>query len=528
MSANKSKGVSAAEWLGLFVLFLPGSFFFVVLGAALVRGVPPEPAGTSALARDVMNGIGLWPALLLSVGFAVVGIRSFLFGRGMDVLASVLGLAGCAAGLAILLGATSAGGGGALGSVIDGLLGETAGAPVGVALGAASLAASAWFAWIRDFDWFSAKTWNFRWVSAAPREECADAVTADEAQALLPTRQTYEPEIDGNEGVRQEPSSPYPTDVRLQGEVPAGAQAFGSDLGNDDGFERTSTSASEVAALQSGAEEDGSSPVDAPGEHLAAGEAEELEAGDHADARADAPSDEELSEGESGASRLLDPTPPLPSWERKGNAEDDELEGAADLDEDLDEPDELDDAAELDEEDAEEDELDEDDDSDELDDAAELDEEDAEEDELEEDDDSDELDDAAELDEDDTEGDEPAEADGEEESGEDCQRDLFGEPVTEPIEPAEPDPPAERELVLEPQPAPETGAELLMKAGCLFLERERVAVSMLQRGFDLSFDQSCKILDELQERGLIGPYMGGKSREILMNREEWLALADDS
>ncbi|MAF66922.1 MAG: hypothetical protein CMJ84_14865 [Planctomycetes bacterium] len=67
-----------------------------------------------------------------------------------------------------------------------------------------------------------------------------------------------------------------------------------------------------------------------------------------------------------------------------------------------------------------------------------------------------------------------------------------------------------------------------MKAGCLFLERERVAVSMLQRGFDLSFDQSCKILDELQERGLIGPYMGGKSREILMNREEWLALADDS
>ncbi|MDP6410905.1 MAG: DNA translocase FtsK [Planctomycetota bacterium] len=478
MSANKSKGVSAAEWLGLFVLFLPGSFFFVVLGAALVRGVPPEPAGTSALARDVMNGIGLWPALLLSVGFAVVGIRSFLFGRGMDVLASVLGLAGCAAGLAILLGATSAGGGGALGSVIDGLLGETAGAPVGVALGAASLAASAWFAWIRDFDWFSAKTWNFRWVSAAPREECADAVTADEAQALLPTRQTYEPEIDGNEGVRQEPSSPYPTDVRLQGEVPAGAQAFGSDLGNDDGFERTSTSASEVAALQSGAEEDGSSPVDAPGEHLAAGEAEELEAGDHADARADAPSDEELSEGESGASRLLDPTPPLPSWERKGNAEDDELEGAADLDEDLDEPDELDDAAELDE--------------------------------------------------DDTEGDEPAEADGEEESGEDCQRDLFGEPVTEPIEPAEPDPPAERELVLEPQPAPETGAELLMKAGCLFLERERVAVSMLQRGFDLSFDQSCKILDELQERGLIGPYMGGKSREILMNREEWLALADDS
>ncbi len=86
----------------------------------------------------------------------------------------------------------------------------------------------------------------------------------------------------------------------------------------------------------------------------------------------------------------------------------------------------------------------------------------------------------------------------------------------------------EREVVLEPQPAPELTGDLLMKAGCLFLERERVAVSMLQRGFDLTFDQSCHLLDELQERGLIGPYMGGKSREILMSRDEWLALADGS
>ncbi|MDE0892426.1 MAG: hypothetical protein OSB14_09595, partial [Planctomycetota bacterium] len=92
------------------------------------------------------------------------------------------------------------------------------------------------------------------------------------------------------------------------------------------------------------------------------------------------------------------------------------------------------------------------------------------------------------------------------------------------------------EVVLEPQAAPledeleveepaepaEADQTILMKAADLFLERERVAVSLLQRQFNMDFEECCVILDRLQEMGLIGPYLGGNRRDILLTRDEWL------
>jgi len=64
---------------------------------------------------------------------------------------------------------------------------------------------------------------------------------------------------------------------------------------------------------------------------------------------------------------------------------------------------------------------------------------------------------------------------------------------------------------------------LVHEAGLAILEQNRVAVSMLERRFGVDFDQACRILDHLQQAGLIGPYLGGRTREILLSREEWLA-----
>jgi len=61
------------------------------------------------------------------------------------------------------------------------------------------------------------------------------------------------------------------------------------------------------------------------------------------------------------------------------------------------------------------------------------------------------------------------------------------------------------------------------EAGCLVLDENRVAVSMIERRFEMEFDDACKVLDELQEQGLIGPYVGGRTRDILLTREEWMA-----
>lgn len=87
----------------------------------------------------------------------------------------------------------------------------------------------------------------------------------------------------------------------------------------------------------------------------------------------------------------------------------------------------------------------------------------------------------------------------------------------------------EPEVVLEPQAAAGDGArkvsaQMLTDAGNLFLQENRVAVSMLQKRFALDFGESCVILDELQELGLIGPFVDGAPRDILMSSEAWLEL----
>ena len=66
---------------------------------------------------------------------------------------------------------------------------------------------------------------------------------------------------------------------------------------------------------------------------------------------------------------------------------------------------------------------------------------------------------------------------------------------------------------------------LVYEAGCLFLDQQRVAVSMLQKTYGLDFAASTEILDKLQEAGLIGPYIGGKQRDILLTKEEWVERA---
>ncbi|MEY2745586.1 MAG: hypothetical protein RL112_628 [Planctomycetota bacterium] len=73
-----------------------------------------------------------------------------------------------------------------------------------------------------------------------------------------------------------------------------------------------------------------------------------------------------------------------------------------------------------------------------------------------------------------------------------------------------------KQLALDP-----SRKDLLDEVGCLFVERGRVAVSMLQKQYGMDFDEACVVLDDLQELGLIGPYLGGQRRDILLTRDQW-------
>ncbi|MBM3989126.1 MAG: hypothetical protein FJ294_14355 [Planctomycetes bacterium] len=85
--------------------------------------------------------------------------------------------------------------------------------------------------------------------------------------------------------------------------------------------------------------------------------------------------------------------------------------------------------------------------------------------------------------------------------------------------------PSLSDTVLTPAPARSISRVFLpeptYRAGCLFLERNRVAVSMLQRELQMDFKVATAVLDQLQDIGLIGPYLGGQRRDILMSVDEW-------
>ena len=212
-----------------------------------------------------------------------------------------------------------------------------------------------------------------------------------------------------------------------------------------------------------------------------------------------------------------------------GDEEEAEGEEYEEAEEDEDEEDEEDEeeAAELEDEEGaeEEEEVDEE----EYEEAAEL--EDEEEEEEEEEADEEEYEEAVEL-EDEEEYEEEYEEEDEEEEEEEEEADE--EECEEAAELEGEEEAGEAEVTLEPQappdPAqvagddPQAAAELMVsQAGALLIEEGRVAVSMLQKRFSIDFDDACRMLDTLQELGLIGLYQGGQTREILMTAEEWAA-----
>ncbi len=66
--------------------------------------------------------------------------------------------------------------------------------------------------------------------------------------------------------------------------------------------------------------------------------------------------------------------------------------------------------------------------------------------------------------------------------------------------------------------------ELFDDALRLTMEAGQASVSMLQRRMRLSYTRAARIIDSMEEEGLIGPYCGSKPREILVDREEYLGI----
>ncbi len=64
--------------------------------------------------------------------------------------------------------------------------------------------------------------------------------------------------------------------------------------------------------------------------------------------------------------------------------------------------------------------------------------------------------------------------------------------------------------------------ELYDTATKLIIESGQASVSILQRRLRLGYTRAARLIDMMQDEGLLGPYRGSKPREILVDRELWL------
>ena len=79
--------------------------------------------------------------------------------------------------------------------------------------------------------------------------------------------------------------------------------------------------------------------------------------------------------------------------------------------------------------------------------------------------------------------------------------------------------------VSDPDPTDEEleGDEMLPAAVDVILETGQASVSMLQRRLKLGYARAARIVDEMEEKGIVGPFQGSKPRAILITKEQWAA-----
>ena len=70
----------------------------------------------------------------------------------------------------------------------------------------------------------------------------------------------------------------------------------------------------------------------------------------------------------------------------------------------------------------------------------------------------------------------------------------------------------------------EDGDELLPAAVDVILETGMASVSMLQRRLKLGYARAARIVDKMEEKGIVGPFEGSKPRQLLITKEQWAAM----
>ena len=66
--------------------------------------------------------------------------------------------------------------------------------------------------------------------------------------------------------------------------------------------------------------------------------------------------------------------------------------------------------------------------------------------------------------------------------------------------------------------------EMLPKAIECVVEAGQASTSLLQRRLKLGYARAARIIDEMEQRGIVGPFEGSKPRPVLITRQQWIEM----
>jgi hypothetical protein len=55
----------------------------------------------------------------------------------------------------------------------------------------------------------------------------------------------------------------------------------------------------------------------------------------------------------------------------------------------------------------------------------------------------------------------------------------------------------------------------------VIFDTKQASVSMLQRRLKLGYSRAARLVDQMEEMGIVGPFEGSKPRQVLMTKEQW-------
>ena len=61
--------------------------------------------------------------------------------------------------------------------------------------------------------------------------------------------------------------------------------------------------------------------------------------------------------------------------------------------------------------------------------------------------------------------------------------------------------------------------ELFEEAAHIVVRHQQGSVSLLQRRLKIGYSRAARLIDELENSGIVGPFDGSKAREVLMETE---------